>query len=146
MTKIATGIYCLEVPLRLQLPDSISVYVIKNGKECAIVDTGFDTEDGLESLTRQLKEIDHPDKTDITQIIATHAHGDHYGMAGTLGSSPRQKLPCTTWKRSPTSGCAKYSRIWGLLEQWFTANGAPPSKWTERWGHGPSQPPLHPPG
>src|SRR3989304_4221186 len=135
MTKIAPGIFHLEVPLRVHALDSISIYVIKNGKGCAVIDTGFDTKEGLESLTTQLKDIGI-EITDITQIIATHAHGDHYGMAGTLKKLSGAPIALHRLEKEGNDRMRQGPPDQERMNEWFKANGAPPFEQHERRGHG----------
>ncbi len=133
MTKIAEGIYHLELPLVVPTLDVISIYVIKSGKECAIIDTGFDTKEGLESLTRQLKEIDL-EITDITQIIAAHAPGDHYGMAGTLRKLSKATIALHRLEKETNAQGDKHWQDHKKMDQWFSTHGAPPFEVLERKG------------
>jgi glyoxylase-like metal-dependent hydrolase (beta-lactamase superfamily II) len=136
MTKIAEGIYHLEVALGVHTLGNIGIYVIKSGSECAIIDTGFDTKEGLESLTKQLKEIDI-EITDITQIIATHAHGDHYGMAGTLRKLSKATIALHYLEKASNDRLTHEKHDPEQMEKWFSANGAPPTSSLERKGFGP---------
>ena len=85
MIEVVPGIYQLQLPL--PSPDIflgyVNIYLIRGDGEYLLVDTGWNTEEAFNSLKRQLSEIG-VDFGDISQIVATHVHPDHYGMAGRL--------------------------------------------------------------
>ena len=101
--KILDGIYQLLTPfpqfttedakrLRIELQDHPRVtkglpyvlpYLIKDGDDTVLVDCGWNTDSAYQALEEGMKEHgSHPN--DITQLVITHVHPDHYGMAGRL--------------------------------------------------------------
>lgn len=61
----------------------VNVYLIEGAKENILIDTGWDTPDAFATLNKELKKNGFSFK-DISQIIITHIHPDHYGLAGKL--------------------------------------------------------------
>lgn len=58
-------------------------YLIKYGGETILIDCGWNTDDAYGALEQGMAEHGaHPN--DITKLIITHVHPDHYGMAGRL--------------------------------------------------------------
>ena len=57
--------------------------MVQGNNECLLVDTGWNTNEAFESLKKQLAEIGLRFE-DISQIVVTHVHPDHYGLAGRL--------------------------------------------------------------
>lgn len=58
-------------------------YMIKAGGETILVDCGFNTDKAYAALEEGMKEHgSHP--SEITKLVITHIHPDHYGMAGRL--------------------------------------------------------------
>ena len=101
--KIIDGIYQLLTPfpqftfedakaLRRQLADHPRVtkglpyvlpYLIKDGDDTVLVDCGWNTDSAYAALEDGMKEHgSHPNE--ITKLVITHVHPDHYGMAGRL--------------------------------------------------------------
>lgn len=83
--EIVPGIYQLKLPVPMpsnQLAH-VSVYLIHGNYGWLMVDTGWDTANAFNALEKQLKEIGLGFE-DITQIVITHVHVDHYGLAGKL--------------------------------------------------------------
>ncbi len=74
---------------RLQLPipqlEYVNAYLVEGDRDNGhlLIDTGWDTEEAFDSLKKQLAEISVNPK-DISQIVVTHVHPDHYGLAGKL--------------------------------------------------------------
>jgi glyoxylase-like metal-dependent hydrolase (beta-lactamase superfamily II) len=58
-------------------------YMIKRGGETILVDCGWNTDAAYAALEEGMKEHgSHP--SEITKLVITHVHPDHYGMAGRL--------------------------------------------------------------
>ncbi len=77
-------------PIRLELPTGLSVgtvnvYLFKE-PEPVLVDAGIRSDESWEALQLALAEHDLT-VLDISRVIVTHAHVDHYGQAGTIASN-----------------------------------------------------------
>ncbi|MCC7363622.1 MAG: MBL fold metallo-hydrolase [Dehalococcoidia bacterium] len=58
-------------------------YMVKDGDDVLLVDCGWNTDGAFSALEEGMKEHgSHPGA--ITQLVITHVHPDHYGMAGRL--------------------------------------------------------------
>lgn len=58
-------------------------YLIKGGGETVLVDCGWNTDSAYAALEEGMQEHgSHP--SEITKLVITHVHPDHYGMAGRL--------------------------------------------------------------
>jgi glyoxylase-like metal-dependent hydrolase (beta-lactamase superfamily II) len=71
--------------LRIQVPipgpmESVNTYLIEGNDGHLLVDTGWDTEEGWESLHDQLAEADI-EAEDVRKVLVTHSHADHMGLA-----------------------------------------------------------------
>lgn len=63
-------------------------YLFRGGSETILVDPGWHTDEAYEALEAEMRNVDaHP--SEITRVLVTHAHGDHYGMAGRLRTIAR---------------------------------------------------------
>jgi len=82
MNEVVPGIYQLKLPVPL-LGDQLAVnaYLIEGDKGWLLVDSGWNTNQAFSALGRQLGEVGVGFK-DISQIVITHFHPDHYGLAG----------------------------------------------------------------
>lgn len=58
-------------------------YMVRSGGETMLVDCGWNTDGAYEALEAGMREHgSHP--SEINQLVITHVHPDHYGMAGRL--------------------------------------------------------------
>ncbi len=79
--EVASGIYELFLPLPMR-PTIINVYLVRDGDEWALIDTGMHTEDSIETLKSALAEVGCPPSS-IRKLISTHHHADHFGTSRT---------------------------------------------------------------
>ena len=73
-------IYKIDVPLTGNPLKNLNCYVIKDGGESAVIDTGFRTEECWQALKGGLSEIGV--SPEHTKLLVTHLHSDHIGLAG----------------------------------------------------------------
>ena len=77
LVEIANGVMWLTMPLPFEL-DHINLYLIKDGDNWVVVDTGIGT-----STTKALwQQIFEKLDGNIAAVIVTHLHPDHIGLAG----------------------------------------------------------------
>jgi len=123
--------------LRLPIPDShlayVNAYVVDGDRDngALLVDTGWNTEEAFESLKRQLANF-HVNLKEIRQIVVTHAHPDHYGLAERLKRRCNAEVYLHELERNVIK--SRYINMDGLLQQiehWLQVNGTPPNELTE---------------
>ena len=78
-TQILNGVYQLKVPIPNSPLQATNIYLLQGDKSFTLIDTGWDSKTAFNSLNRQLAEVGVGFR-DISQIIVTHAHLDHYGL------------------------------------------------------------------
>jgi len=83
MIKIADNVYKLEKMMVSQ------VYLIRDGEEITIIDTGFAGE--YSNIKNQLKEIG-VEPADISYIVITHGHMDHIANLKKIGKISGAKI------------------------------------------------------
>jgi len=81
--EIVRGIHQISLPLSGGMLDHVNVYVVEGDKGNLLIDTGMDTPEAFGALRDGLKSGGFGFK-DITLILVTHIHPDHYGMAANL--------------------------------------------------------------
>ncbi len=85
MPEILPGVHWIKSPISLEQTtlSHINVYLIEGEKGYLLVDSGWNTDKSFTTLHNYLVKIG-VSFGDITQIVVTHVHPDHYGMAGRL--------------------------------------------------------------
>jgi glyoxylase-like metal-dependent hydrolase (beta-lactamase superfamily II) len=83
MIEVTPGIYRMPLPLPVPTLSHINTYLVKGDKGHLLIDTGWNTAESFDSLKEQLAELG-VSGGEISQIVVTHAHPDHYGQAGKL--------------------------------------------------------------
>ena len=81
------GIGLATMPIGINHIESVNVYLVEDGDSVTLVDCGMwhpgEPDDGLTTLRHALNARGYV-LDDISRIFVTHAHIDHYGMAGRL--------------------------------------------------------------
>lgn len=80
VTQVAAGIYQVQIPLPFALR-IVNCYLLEGDGGWTVVDTGLHRPDA-EAIWRAAFDALHVEPGHITQIVLTHMHPDHYGMAG----------------------------------------------------------------
>lgn len=79
--EIVSGLHQLKVPVPNHPIGYTLPYLFEVPGGAAIIDPGWDDPESIESLQAQLGAMGLSFR-DIKQVIVTHIHPDHYGMAG----------------------------------------------------------------
>lgn len=84
MEQLCPGVYRVGVPLPHNPLKELNVHIVTHTERNLIIDTGFNAEPCKAVLFSAIKELELiPEKTDV---VITHLHADHCGMAGELES------------------------------------------------------------
>lgn len=76
------GFYLVEIPIPVPLK-VVNCYLAKSPLGWHIIDTGFHTEEAKLAWKSALREL-HIAPHDVVEIVLTHFHPDHMGLAGWL--------------------------------------------------------------
>jgi glyoxylase-like metal-dependent hydrolase (beta-lactamase superfamily II) len=134
MMEIVPGIYQLQLPLPftpvgdMSLGENLSqtnVYFIQGSTGWLLVDSGWDDPQNMEIIKKGLQEIGIYFK-DISQIVITHSHLDHFGLAGELQEiSGATLLLHQGERRFIEPGGVKGATILKTMKEWLYKNGTP---------------------
>jgi glyoxylase-like metal-dependent hydrolase (beta-lactamase superfamily II) len=125
MTEILPGIYQLQIPIPNNPLGCTNVYLVQGDKEYFLIDAGWSSDEALRSLAFQLAEIGVAFK-DISHIIVTHAHFDHYGLADKLRELCGARIALHYLDRDLlTPRYTDMSEYLRQSEKWFHVNGVP---------------------
>lgn len=92
----------LPFPLRW-----VNAYLVKDDKGWTVIDPGLHTEDAV-AVWQQVLATLEISLSDIRQIILTHHHPDHFGLAGWMQA--RSGAPV----RMSAAGAEQTRKLWGL--------------------------------
>jgi len=84
MTEVTPGIYWIKLPIdAVGGPTHVNVYLVRGDNGYLLVDTGWNTDSSFGTMHNSLlkKGVGFEE---IGQILVTHVHPDHYGMAGRI--------------------------------------------------------------
>ena len=125
MLEVAPGIYQLILPNPPHTtPRYVNAYLVRGSNKYLLIDTGWG-EKALVSLQKQLTKIGIG-FGDINQVVITHAHLDHYGLAGQLKQLSDAKLALHhLGKNIVNSRFNNESGFISQLDQWWLVNGVP---------------------
>jgi glyoxylase-like metal-dependent hydrolase (beta-lactamase superfamily II) len=98
----------MPMPVGLHRIESVNVYAIPDGDRVTLVDCGlwhrYTPDGGLAELDKALQAAGYAVR-DVSRVIVTHAHIDHYGLAGRLMEATGAQL----WMHALTDlDCEKY--------------------------------------
>ena len=91
--EITEGVYWFPMPLPMMGPDYVNCYILDDGQEIALVDTGANIGDSKNTWENTLKK-NFPNKK-ISNVYVTHHHPDHIGLAGWLCKKYNTEMICS---------------------------------------------------
>jgi len=125
MKEVIPGIYQLQLPMLNTSLGHVNAYLVQGSNGYLLIDTGWNTDESFDSLERQLAEIGISFE-DVSQILITHIHPDHYGLAGKLKQLSRAKIALHyVEKDSIESRYISIDKLLQQIAQWLHINGVP---------------------
>ncbi len=89
--ELFKGINQIKVPLPNVNMESVNVYIIEGINGNLMIDTGWNTPECFNALAQEMKNSGFAMK-DITDIVITHIHPDHFGLAGKIAELTAAKV------------------------------------------------------
>ena len=80
---VAEGVHRIPLPMPGDALRAINVYAIVDGDRIALIDAGCPHADASRALDVALASLG-ASVADVSKVIATHAHYDHYGLASRI--------------------------------------------------------------
>ena len=122
--EVAPGVHRISVPLPFP-PREVAAWILEGDDGHVLVDTGIDTPPARGALRDAAEEVGVTPQS-LRDVVLTHAHIDHYGLAG----------PVREWSGARLSMHAREERLatrwvqgWGadraLVAESFHASGIP---------------------
>ena len=130
--EIVPGIHQLKLPIPFSLSEEVgkivaetNVYLIEGDTGWLLVDTGWDDPRTFKVFEEEIKRIGI-DFQDISQIVVTHFHYDHLGLAGKLRqlSGAKVALHQKESRFIELRDIPKEQRV-KVMKDWLSKNGFP---------------------
>jgi glyoxylase-like metal-dependent hydrolase (beta-lactamase superfamily II) len=124
--EIYPGIYKLQVPIPNNPLGTVNCYLIEGRSGWFMIDTGWFTGETFNSLQAGLKEIGLS-FNNISTIVITHVHPDHFGLAGRIKQvSPRTQLLTHQWESTLIESLyIKFAELKDKMSLFLACNGVP---------------------
>jgi len=125
MIEVKPGIYQLQIPIHNNPLGHTNTYLVRDNDGYLLIDAGWDSKEALQAMKDQLSEIGTGLDL-ITRIIATHVHGDHYGLVHTLKNYTNAEI--IIHRREKEVLMYRYTAVYETLsdiEESWMRNGAP---------------------
>ncbi len=91
--EITEGVFWFPMPLPMMGPDYVNCYILDDGQDIALVDTGANIGD-CKSIWENILCKNFPGKK-ISNVYVTHHHPDHIGLAGWLCEKYNTEMICS---------------------------------------------------
>lgn len=124
--EIAPGIHQLHVPIPDNPLGHLNTYLIEGKSGWLMIDTGWHTPDAFAALEAGVKNLGLA-LADVTTIVITHVHPDHFGLAGKIKHlSPKTELLAHRWEAELIeSRYIKFSELQDKMEAMLQSHGVP---------------------
>ncbi|MDO8491900.1 MAG: MBL fold metallo-hydrolase [Dehalococcoidia bacterium] len=121
------GVHQLKVPIPDNPLEYLNCYLLQGDRGWLMIDTGWSTESSFVSLQAQLSELGLS-FLDISQIVITHVHADHYGLAGRIRQISPAKLALHHWEKALIeSRYVHFAELQAGMGELLQVHGAPPA-------------------
>jgi glyoxylase-like metal-dependent hydrolase (beta-lactamase superfamily II) len=132
--EVIPGIYQVRLPLPFtpigeapmgQVVSQTNIYLIRGNAGWLQVDAGWNAPETFEAYKEGIREIGI-NLEDISEIIITHAHLDHFGLAGKIkGLSGAQLALHEKERYFIEPGDKTFEQIAREMKEWLYQNGTP---------------------
>jgi glyoxylase-like metal-dependent hydrolase (beta-lactamase superfamily II) len=126
--EIIPGLYRLAVPLPENPLGTVNVYAVISEDGLRLIDCGWDTPEAYAALVAELQTLGAK-TSDIREIIVTHIHPDHFGLAERLVAESGARLSMHRLEAIHVGARYEYTRtLIEEMEAWLRVNGVPPDE------------------
>lgn len=121
---ICDRIYQLKLPIPSSEFMYLLSYFVEGESEYLLVDSGWNSTVGFDALEKQLSEI-KVDLSDISLILVTHLHPDHYGLAHEIQKKSKSKIVMGIKAYEFIKRFKSFKDYFDKLIDWLKINGYP---------------------
>ena len=124
--EIVPGLYKITLPIPIRTLRSVFVYLVRDGDENLLIDTGWGSEESYKSLTGAFNEIGFS-SSEIRNIVISHLHPDHFGLTSWIKKdSPKSRVLMHRLDADNLSQGGDFSeKFLGGLNDWLMMQGTP---------------------
>lgn len=126
--EVAPGIFRLPIPLPDNPLGTVNVYAVRGDDGLRLIDCGWNTPQAYAALSSELAALGEG-VAGLREILVTHIHPDHFGLAGRLVEESGARLLMQRLEAAFVQ--ARYEDIRALvaeMEAWLRINGVPPDQ------------------
>lgn len=123
--EVIPGVFQFKIPIPDNPLGFLHSYLIKTDEGCILIDSGWNTDEAFHALAQQLADV-KAGWEDLRYIVITHAHPDHFGLAGRLKKVTKAELVLHKLELAIVQ--QRYVVIDELVEnmgKWLSINGVP---------------------
>ncbi|MCW2957119.1 MAG: beta-lactamase class, partial [Thermoleophilia bacterium] len=122
--ELADGAWRIPLPLPIDGLSTVNAYLFTGGADAVLVDPGWATRESAEALRIGLADIGR-DVSDVTRILATHTHFDHYSHALELRTAHGTPVAIGAGERQTIEGYSYGSHFYRHQVDLLEVAGAP---------------------
>ena len=125
--EVIPDLFLLSIPLPDSPLSAVNAYAVAGPDGIFLIDCGWNTPEAYAALRDALTPLGGIDA--VRQILITHIHPDHYGLAERLADE--SGAPMLMHRLDAAFLAARYEDVRGLVEQmsaWLRINGVPPDE------------------
>lgn len=121
--EIMPRIYQCPIPIPNNPLENLLAYLMQTPKGVWMIDAGWNTPEAIDAWESHLAALGLSFK-DITRIIITHLHPDHYGLAGTIRERSGASVAMSQVEAGQiTSRYQDYRQLLAEVGSWLSRNG-----------------------
>src|SRR5947209_15795341 len=126
--EIIPGLYRLPIPLPENPLGTVNVYAVIGEYRVRLIECRWDTPEAYAALVAELQSLGAK-ISDIREIIVTHIHPDHFGLAERLVAESAARLSMHRLEAIHVGARYEYTRtLIEAMEAWLRVNGVPPDE------------------
>ena len=114
--RILPGLWRLRLPLPWPAVPHVNAFAVAAGWGVVLVDTGLHEPGALHQLEQAFDQAGLR-LEDVRLLVCTHAHSDHYGLAGPIIDATGCELWMHPNHRHMTSAAEDPDAFWAIAEQ-----------------------------
>lgn len=122
--EIVPGLFRLSIPLPNDALGSVNVYAVVSADGLRLIDTGWNAQEAYTTLVSELQELSMQVR-DLKEILVTHTHPDHIGLAERLVQEAGARLLLHRADATSEMVAEERQGMLAEMQSWLQTNGMP---------------------